>query len=258
MATRNGRNLLNKTYTLLCSGFLLLSGWATQVQATESEAFLAFDKLLKTEVVDGQVNYPAFANNAGFQSYIREIERTRADSFTDNSERIAYLINAYNALTIDSILQGRSPASLLGRLRFFKTSKVRIGNEDISLYDLERDRILTEGEPRVHFALVCASASCPPLRSEAYRAEKLDSQLDDQARGFINDSSKNSFDKSAKRAKVSKIFKWYRSDFEEGQSDLGDYLSQYVADADLARALRDDRFKFKYNAYDWSLNGTRR
>lgn len=237
-------------------GLGLVLGLSSIAHGEPSSALQGFNDLLHRAVTNGYVDYSAFAQSNLFSAYIDEIETTNPASIKDPAEKLTFYINAYNALAIQSIALGRSPASLFGRLKFFKTTKVTVGGKSLSLYDLERDDILTLGEPRVHFALVCASASCPPLRSEIYTAAELDQQLDDQARLFINDASKNSFDANKRKASISRIFKWYPDDFESGDDDLGDYLARYVEDRNVAAMLRAGEFKFKFQKYDWSLNGS--
>ena len=102
----------------------------------------------------------------------------QADPETMNREQqLAFYINSYNLLAVTGIVAGRSPASLLGRARFFRFSTYQLGDERLSLQALEHERILPLAEPRIHFAIVCASLSCPKLRSEAYSAEQLERQL---------------------------------------------------------------------------------
>ena len=111
------------------------------------------------------------------------------------------------------------------------------------------------GDPRIHFAIICASKSCPFLRSEAFAAAKLDAQLDAQARQFINDPSRNRFDKASGTAALSEIFKWFEEDFR-GAGSLQKYLAKYADDPEVARMLAADGFRIEWMTYDWSLNGT--
>lgn len=101
---------------------------------------------------------------------------------------------------------------------------------------------------------MCASKSCPALRSEAYRPGDLERQLDDQARQFIRDPSKNRFDANSRTLYLSSIFAWFREDFENAAGTLGDYVGRYV-DATTAAALREPGVRIEFLDYDWSLNG---
>jgi hypothetical protein len=111
------------------------------------------------------------------------------------------------------------------------------------------------GEPRIHFAIVCASMSCPRLSNRAYLPETLEQQLDEGARRFINDISRNHFDLPRRIAYVSKIFDWYRDDFELATGSVQRYLASYVEDVEVAKALNNDEFDVRFLKYDWNLNG---
>jgi hypothetical protein len=213
-----------------------------------------FDALLRANVKNGIVNYPGFQDNAGFRRYLDGVGKpARLDG---NAETLAYYINAYNALAIEGILGGLSPSSLLGRARYFKLREWPLNGRSITLYDLEHQILRPLGEPRVHFAIVCASRSCPFLRSEAYTAEALDAQLDEQARQFVNDPFRNRFDKASRTAYLSEIFKWFGEDFRGPDGSTQQYVARYVADPEVAQALAGDAYTVEWIAYDWNLNGT--
>lgn len=214
----------------------------------------SFDTLLRANVRNGEVNYPGFQDNAAFRDYVKALAKpvkleTRADA-------LVYYINAYNALAIAGILEGLSPSSFLGRAKFFKFKDWALNGQSINLYDLEHKIIRPLGEPRIHFAIICASKSCPFLRSEAYAPARLDSQLDEQARQFVNDSFRNRFDKARRTANLSEIFKWFDEDFSGPAGSVQKYIARYVADAEVAKALAADAWKVDWIDYDWSLNGT--
>ncbi len=229
---------------------LLLALSATAVDHSHGE----FDAVLRAQVANGVVNYPGIAADGRFQDYVSRLADPLPRDLT-REERLAFYINAYNALAIQGILNGYSPASLLGRYKFFKRIRYQMDGSEINLFDLERKVIIPMGEPRIHFALVCASYSCPPLRSEAYVASRLDSQLEEQARLFLQDNAKNKFDTNTQTAYLSKIFDWYANDFEGSAGSVQQYVAQYLPSADLAKALMADGYKLKYLRYDWRLNG---
>ena len=213
-----------------------------------------FDALLKANVRNGVVNYAAFERNPEFRAYLASLEKpARLDSA---SERLAYSINAYNALAIEGILEGLSPSSLVGRARYFKLKEWPLDGRKISLYDLEHQVIRPQGEPRIHFAIVCASLSCPVLRSEAYVAARLDAQLDDQARRFVNDATRNRFDKATRTAYLSEIFKWFEDDFKTSAGSVQKFAARYANDPAVARELEHDGYRIEWIDYDWRLNGT--
>lgn len=213
-----------------------------------------FDAVLRQHVSNGVVDYPGIAADARFAGYVEKLRAPIADGLSDD-EKLAYWINAYNALSIKGILDGYSPKSLFGRLKFFKRVEYTVAGRKIDLFDLERKVIIPLGESRIHFAIVCASLSCPALRSEAYDADKLDQQLDDQARRFLNDETKNSFDPERKVARLSKIFDWYEKEFMQLAGSVQDYVAQFVNDPNIAAALETGEYRVKHKKYLWTLNG---
>jgi hypothetical protein len=236
---------------------LTLAFNATIASAQSLEAVIdwsRWDAILHEHVIGGQVDYGAIASDPGFTTTVADIANANLAGH-DRESLLAFSINAYNVLAVKGILDGRSPASSFGKLRFFYRNKYTVAGEPLSLHALENEHIRTLEEPRIHFAIVCASASCPPLRSEAYLPQNLDEQLDDNARRFLNDSSKNRYDLDANVARVSKIFKWFAEDFEAAAGTVPRYIAAFVDNEEVAAALRDGRFKLRYLDYDWSLNG---
>ncbi|MGH7894503.1 MAG: DUF547 domain-containing protein [Candidatus Binatia bacterium] len=121
----------------------------------------------------------------------------------------------------------------------------------MSLDDVEHGRVRKDfAEPRIHFALVCAAKSCPPLRDEAYRAADLDRQLGDQGRTFLHDPTKNRWDAATRTLELSSIFKWFREDFEKAAGTLPAFVARYLDDP--GATAQDARIRFL--AHDWSLN----
>jgi hypothetical protein len=171
-------------------------------------------------------------------------------------DQLAFWINAYNACAIQGILEGYSPKPYIGWYRYFKSRTYGIGGARVNLSDLEH-KILRKQfhEPRIHFAIVCASSSCPKLASSAYTATQLEQQLDHAARAFINDPTRNRFDRPHRMVYLSKIFEWFDEDFSTNAGSVLAFVARYVDDPDLARALAQDAYRITYLEYDWSLNG---
>jgi hypothetical protein len=217
--------------------------------------YSAFDELLLQNVGNGFVNYTGIEANPRFRRFVQQVGETDAGSLPERSDKLTFYINAYNALAIQGILDGYSPARLFGRYKFFKSKKYVVLGKKINLFDLERKILIPMGEPRIHFAIVCASMSCPRLSNRAYLPETLEQQLDEGAHRFINDISRNHFDLPRRIAYVSKIFDWYREDFELAAGSLQRYLASYVEDAEVAKALDNDEFDIRFLKYDWKLNG---
>lgn len=216
----------------------------------------AFDDALRIHVTDGVVNYPAIAGDSKFQTYLMQLDRVDPNNLLTQRDRLAFWINAYNAFAIKGILDGYSPMTLFGRYHYFIASAYQVGGKAITLYDLERKLLIPDfRELRIHFAIVCASRSCPKLQSWVYSADKLDQQLEESAKGFINDPTKNQFDRQQKIARLSMIFQWFREDFEAHSGSLINYVKRYVADSELARELEEIPYRVEFLEYDWQLNG---
>lgn len=214
----------------------------------------AWDAILGRHVEDGLVDYDGIAGEPGFSATVEAVGAASLESESDEAV-LAFYLNAYNLLAVAGILRGRSPSSFLGRARFFGIDRYRVAGERLTLHRLEHRRIRRLGEPRIHFAIVCASNSCPRLRGEAYRPERLEEQLDDAARRFVNDPSRNRFDLAAGVAWLAKIFDWFGEDFEAAAGSLDAYVAAYLDDPEAAAALRARRLEIRWLDYDWSLNG---
>ena len=215
-----------------------------------------FDQTLRDHVKDGVVNYPGYASDPRFTQYLQQLDRLNPTTLPTEKDRLAFWINAYNAFAIKGILDGYSPETWGGKYKFFVNQKYKVGGAKVNLYAVERDILIPRfGEPRIHFAIVCASRSCPKLRSWAFTTDKLEKQLDNSARLFINDPARNFFDRENKVAYLSKIFDWFTKDFVSHSGSLTKYAAQYVDDPQLARELADDTYKVKFLEYDWRLNG---
>jgi hypothetical protein len=232
---------------------LLLSAGVTS--AGPALDYDVFDELLLQNVRNGFVDYDGLAADSRFAAFVEQIGDADAASVASGNEQLAYYINAYNALAIQGILENTSPRTLFGRYGFFKRKKYVVAGEKINLFDLERKRIIGTGETRIHFAIVCASLSCPRLSSRAYFPDTLDAQLHEAAKAFINDPTRNRFDFERKIAFVSMIFKWYSKEFENSGGSIQKYLARFVDDAKVGDALRLEEFELRFDKYDWNLNG---
>lgn len=243
------------------SGFfvLLLSSCFPEKKQQSSAKPLdhtAWTVLLEKHVdEEGYVNYKSFqADSLALNDYLKLLSKNHPnDAFWTEEEQMAYWINAYNAFTIQIVLRHyplESIRDIAGAIPFINSvwdvDFIRIENREYSLNNIEHGILRSHfQEPRIHFAINCASMSCPQLRSEAYRAEKLEKQLEEQAVLFINDRSKN--DLFEDELRLSKIFSWFGGDFEDGQS-IPEFLQKYT-DVDLSQV---DEVKFL--DYDWRLN----
>lgn len=226
--------------------------------ATTPPSHKAWNELLKGNVsTDGTVNYKGFIKEkAKLETYLKSLSENAPDRKTwSKDEQLAYWINAYNAFTVKLIVDNYPVESIkdLGpalkipmikdvwHYKFFK-----IGGQESSLDEIEHSILRKEfEEPRIHFAINCASVSCPPLLNEAFEAKTIDAQLDKVAKGFINDSSRNKITPDA--VQVSSIFSWFKGDFTKNGS-LIDFLNKYSTVKIKSGA------KVSHLDYDWNLN----
>lgn len=216
-----------------------------------------FEDVLHRAVTDDRVNYLLIQQDERFPRYLAELNQVDPNALPSSADRLAWWINAYNAFAIQGILDGESPRPYVGWYRYFKVREYGVGGAAITLYDLEHQVLRRRfREPRVHFAIVCASTSCPKLQPWAYDGGKLDQQLDLAAREFINDPSRNRFDRQGRVAQLSKIFDWFEDDFMAGAGSVQRFIARYVNDPDLARDLASHPYRIEFLEYDWNLNGT--
>ena len=252
--------------------------WASRARADDrdgaADTCAVFDQehsawtvLLRRYVRDDVVGYAGWkrSGEGDLDAYLESLQsvcRGHYDTWS-RTQKLAFWINAYNAYTVRLILNRHPLKSIrdIGllpgapfRQDFIPMEKLRGGT--ISLNDIENEILRKElREPRIHFAIVCASKSCPALRSGAYRAAALDRQLDDAARGFLRDTSKNRFDAAARTLWLSSIFDWFDEDFERAAGSVQAFVARY-ADEPTARAIQDGRVRVQFLDYDWSLNGS--
>jgi len=201
--------------------------------------------------------------------YLAQLSEVSPTAFATwaSAERLAFLLNAYNAFTVQLVLTRyphlRSIKELGTWLRTpWQNPFAPLLGKRRSLDDIEHGLIRGSPDyrdPRVHFALNCASVGCPALRNEAYRGAILDRQLEDQAHRFLSDRRRNRLVHG--RLEVSPIFRWYREDFERGfrgTTNLATFLAAYAEDlglsAEQAEALRSGKLKITFGDYDWRLN----
>lgn len=217
-----------------------------------------FDELLKKYVSeDGLVNYKGFIKDKEkLEEYLDLLSNNAPDRQKwSKDQQLSYWINAYNAFTIKLIVDNYPLKSIkdldpkvsiplvntVWHIKFFK-----IGGEDASLDEIEHKILRKEfDEPRIHFAINCASVSCPILLNEAFLPEKIDFQLDKVAKSFINDPSRNKIKSNS--IEISQIFSWFKGDFTKNGS-LIDYLNRY------SNVKISQNAKISHLNYDWSLN----
>lgn len=209
---------------------------------------------------EGHVDYDRLlARQAELDRYLAALAAADLDALSRHA-RLALLLNAYNAFTLRLILDHPGIDSIqdIPAEARWRAPRWRLGGEAVSLDALENAWIRPGfGEPRIHFALVCAALSCPKLRNEPYTGAQLVAQLDDQSRHFFRQPAHFRWDPSRPEVKLSEILDWYREDFGPSERAVVEWTLPYLDAAD-ARALRHagDRLRIGYVRYDWGLNGS--
>ena len=230
------------------------------------QAHARYARVLSNFVSQAQVDYAGLkAAPKELDAYLAEIASVKPGDFAnwDKDERLALLLNLYNAQTLRLIIDHYPLKSIreIGLLpgAAWREPIVRLGGEVISLNHLEHEIIRPRyAEPRIHFALVCAAVSCPPLRREPFVAARLAEQLDDQARVFLATAEKNRFDAEKSTLWLSAIFEWYGEDFTRDGVSLADYVKTYLPKAGVAAMGRAGKIQVRFNDYDWALNDWKR
>lgn len=209
------------------------------------------DKLLKAHVRKGRVDYKALAGDvASLDSYLAAVAEAKTRSMKTNAA-LAFYLNAYNALVLKQVLAMGAARKVVDVPGFFDKKTHVVAGRTLTLNALENELIRPRfKEPRIHFALVCAARSCPPLQRRAFRARTVRRTLQRLAKAFVR--SRHGLRKKGDAFEVSKLFEWYRKDFEDQAGSLAEYLARLApAHADALRAGA----ALTFGEYDWRLNG---
>jgi hypothetical protein len=207
----------------------------------------SWDILLKLYVThDGEVDYVGFKKDRRMlTNYIKALGEQMPNDDWSTAEKLVYWINAYNALTVDLILRNYPLKSIKDIKNPWNQRLWKLGDKWYNLDEIEHKILRKMNEPRIHFAINCASFSCPPLLNQAFYAEKLEAQLTNVTKAFLANTQRNTITEN--QLEISKIFKWFAKDFKQNGS-LIDFLNQYSEVKINANA------KKKYKDYDWTLN----
>lgn len=242
----------NTLLALFCAYIVFLSG--PQIWAFD-HSHSQFDQVLKTYVNDdGLVNYAGLKNQRStLDEYLKNTGAVSETEFNDWSrdQRLAFLINVYNAETLQLIIDNYPVKSIkkIGSLfgQPWDVESVTLFGKKSTLNTIEHKILRPKyQEPRVHFVIVCAAMGCPPLNNEVFTAEKLDQQLDQRGRVFLGQKNKNRVE--GKILYLSPIFSWFAEDFTKNGS-LQDFVAPF-----LPTDIKGKTLKIKYTSYDWSLN----
>jgi hypothetical protein len=237
---------------VLAGGALLLI--ASPLRAASFD-HRAWGELLERYVdAEGRVAYRELAATDGgtLDRYLGALAAARPEGWP-RADQLAFWLNAYNAVIVKAVLEGYSAESILSRYRLFSRCTRPVAGPPRTPDEIEKRVIHAFGDSRMHFALVCASSSCPKLRRRAWTGETLDADLDEEARRFVRDPSRNEIRAGAATLKLSKIFDWYRDDFGGGDETVRAYVARYL-DEPERRWLEERRPGLEYVEYDWTMN----
>jgi len=255
--------MMKRHYATAILCFAMLVG-TTNAQAPATSLHAEWDILLQKHVTDGQVDYGGMKKDLQIlDSYLALLGKTKASSLPKNGQ-LAYWINAYNAFTMKLILNHYPLKSIRDIKKPWKQKSWKAGGKTLSLNDIEHEILRKEfKEPRIHFAIVCASIGCPDLWNRAYTGKTIRKELDNATRHFMESSKhvKTSVERRFLRKKenilhVSRIFNWFTKDFTAGgKRSVPDFVAKYASDE--VKEVIDSaggKLSIKYLKYDWGLN----
>ena len=195
----------------------------------------------------GNVNYDKIKANKGeLDAIVKQFEDKQPTDKWSRNEKLAYFINAYNVYTLKVVIDNYPTKSIKDIDNAWDKKFIASGKSKISLGDVEHKILRKMNEPRIHFAINCASFSCPNLLNEAYLPATLDQQLETVTKAFINDKTKNTI--TASEIKISEIFNWFGGDFKTKKTTLIDFINKYSI------TKIDKKAKIKFLDYNWNLN----
>jgi len=222
----------------------------------------AFDQLLRKHVdADGRVNYRAWhqstADRTALKTYLDHLSCANSDLPSNRAAILSYWINAYNAVTIEGILQVyptptiRNHTSETGGFNIWKNMMFIAGQKQVSLEDIEHKILRKMGEPRIHFAIVCASVGCTRLLNEAYVPDRLADQLVVNTKDFFN--RQQNLQVNGNVLRMSKIISWFGTDFAPSQQQQVQVLSKYFPQH-AQQVVASGNYGVDFLEYDWNLN----
>ena len=231
---------------------------STEPVSGDSFSHDLFDQVLQEHVDEaGQVNYTKLkANPEKLEAYLDLLAFADPEELPYN-ERLTFWVNAYNALVIKGVVN-HYPITSVKKVKlfngFFSRLKFQVAGKMYTLDGIEHGTIREEFvDPRVHFVLVCASSSCPPLANRAYTADTIEEGLETATFNFVRNPEQVRIDRAKRHLYLSKIFKWYEDDFKEGYDGAVDFLADYLPPEDT-EFLESTEVKLRYLDYDWTLN----
>jgi hypothetical protein len=269
---------MSPTQSVCASLVVLACAWSPperEVRAQEparagfDQAHTLWTEVLKANVKGDRFDYKALLENRGkLDQYLGELQSVTRDEFErwTKEQRCAFWINAYNAYTVHLVIKNYPLESIKdvgGLLRsvwdksFIPLGQLFPGEEkkELSLNNIEHDVLRPKfKDARIHAAINCASRSCPPLRAEAFVADRLDAQLDEQVRAWLGDATRNRFERDKKRIQISQIFQWFHEDFERDKGSVRAWVETYAPAKEAEWLKLEKNVDVSYLDYSWKLN----
>lgn len=239
---------------------VVIGGSLPSAGAEAGTSTVSWDRVLQNHVIEGGVDYAGLVSGKGDLDAFLAALRV-AEPPSDPGESAAFWINAYNAAVLDLVVERYPLSSVMDVDGFFDELRTEIGGELLTLDEIEQ-RALESGDPRIHFAVVCAAQSCPALRRESFKEAELDSQLEEQTRTFLADESRGArLDDAEGVLWLSSLFKWYGDDFTSGskvmaylrRGRLVDWVRPYLPGR-TGEVVERTEPSVRYLEYDWALN----
>lgn len=220
-----------------------------------------FDSVLKAHVSNGEVDYANLKSDKRLDTYLDRLAQADESMLPNREEKIAFWANAYNAYTLKLITNHYPISSIMdikerGYESPWAIPMAKVAGKAYTLDQIENEILRPKWpDPRIHYVLVCAAQSCPQLRSEAYTAEKLEKQFEEQGRWFM--IHRNTFDLRSKTAKLSSVFEWYAIDFGKNTEHILATAAKH-AEPKISEALKKDlkNWNVSFSEWDWRLNST--
>ena len=246
-STNNQKRFSMHLKTWLVTVIFCLSITGIYSQTPPKDLHQNWNTLLTTYVdKQGNVDYKNLKGCAPkIDAYLAKLSANAPNAHWTKNEKLAFYINLYNAGTVKLILDHYPLKSIKDISKPWDRDWLKVGNQTLSLGDIEHKILRKMKEPRIHFAINCASYSCPALKNEAFIAVTMEKQLEETAYSFINDSKRNKI--SAEKIELSEIFKWFKKDFTT-KGSLLDFINPYTT------TTLTNKTKVSYLDYNWSLN----
>ena len=251
---------MKKNAIILAIFILIFSAQHRHVLAADFDHSV-FDRVLKSYVNgQGRVDYNGIADYQPFRAYMETLETASTESMS-RDEQLAFWINAYNAVTIDKVIKWKPKKSVRETFvpgvwtgtKFFTSREHTVAGRKLSPDDIEHEILRKQlKEPRIHFAIICASSGCPPLPQFAYTGKNVQAKLEEETRKYINSDRGTRIDSAKNQLYLSKLFDWFSGDFEYASGSVMDFIKTYIDKSALA--FLDQNPKINLLEYDGALN----